>query len=67
MRTHAGERFVVFANSAEKGAVRVVEDLLESFFGGGMITGGPPAQAPVDCPSPAIPFPTLHARQVDFG
>lgn len=65
MRMHAGERFVVFANSAEQGAVRVVEDLLESFFGGGMITGGPPARDPAnDCPSPAMPFPTLQARQV---
>jgi len=60
----AGERFVVFANEAERPGVRVMRDIVQSFFGGAMLYSNPPPDQAEGGPCPArqAAFPALKAQ-----
>ena len=62
----AGEHFMVFANGGQRPGVRVMRDIVESYFGSGMLYSNPPPdqRAAVPCDASATVFPSLKARSV---
>ncbi|CAL8470544.1 g10086 [Coccomyxa elongata] len=63
--TLGGERFLVFANGGQRPGVRVMRDIVESYFGSGMLYSNPPPdqgnEAP--CDVSAAVFPSLMASE----
>ena len=57
---------MAFANGGQRPGVQVMRDIVESYFGSGMLYSNPPPdqRAAAPCDASATVFPSLKARSV---